>query len=1171
MINKKIFSSTTLLSNQRYFKYKNITQSHSNIDFISVVDIIGYANLKEVFTNIKKNFKHRLYLTHDIMVLFIPDPRLDFQLMPKFSLSELFAIQSTLDYICDPIKDSILTIYNGFVSDEPVRNSLPKSHELWDILARELTKNLMRFQLRKIIQSMPVLDASDKSLNKKYLPRASIILNSLVHAYYYTLESWERLPNSLRDPWETVSLRLGRKNMGRTIFEDFLGNWCYKPSENTKDKLKNYQLLVDYFFEQENKIMCLTVMQIEKRFGKSLEAIVKAQTALVNKDDSYLIYCLQSVTRMLKEITQILLQISPNPQSKNFVDPVIWAKTFGVVGVSTQTEEFSNSGIELPMFHVLDQFIGRTNFNTELGLQMKKRRLNLPKRIQEFLETFNQISLSDYVCKSDSNCLKFTFSELFENYLGPNGFLTYHQRKAYGYTKLGFLSSRNKTNTNYKIDLLSISGKNPWETITDQLNFSSLERKASEQYKRVRLKVNTRKLLTPTTVEVSIGPRIWSNYKAGEKLNIVPFNESSKIKEIASLFGICPFTYKVEMFPVWEEICARAWGKFISELSFIKFLKIADIQTISHSNVIKIQTALNLPYQDIFFHIKNTSFYTWLSYLKNHGVDIQNIFLKNKKSFSYITNILSPMQARLYSITSDSDKESFIRLIVGSTSTRMSEKCPMGFSRGAASYLSNDASCVLAQIDASPLFRFEIPKNSHCILIAAGTGISAFMSFLRGEKARQYCISLIYSVKQEGDIICREELLNLAETKNIQLFFIVTGENYYINNQKKYLVDDSHIQSFLPHIKNLIQKANFSKSEKSSIKIVGSNEFFFNVIEALKAIFTDLYKTRQYAELLISRLIANYQLSYETFSNTLHSSFQHNFIYDIFEIAKHNKKEDLWVNIDELVYDLTKFVGLHVGGDKIIYSCAGTDTTNDFLAVHNSRRIQNNLAYYCVGKSYNPDVNSKVLYCKFKEIVEIIVKSENNIFNNTYFHNRSIALVILLPTLHSILMDPLLSASKVIFMFYKNFSGNKKFDSVFNFDVAKKASESLSKYIVNLKNKLEDKKDDRYFFNEHDLFQKMIVMQKKFISEFKELLIEYLPKILQCRKNTVVLCPFNDTLLNLLSSLTISHSEKLYQTIFSHTENKITGLQKMSFFSLAEMSFIKTEESFCSKLKCYHI
>lgn len=51
------------------------------------------------------------------------------------------------------------------------------------------------------------------------------------------------------------------------------------------------------------------------------------------------------------------------------------------------------------------------------------------------------------------------------------------------------------------------------------------------------------------------------------------------------------------------------------------------------------------------------------------------------------------------------------------------------------------------------------------------------------------------------------------------------------------------------------------------------------------------------------------------------------------EISKHNSKDDCWTTINGEVFDLTKFIGIHKGGDKILAAC-GVDATDYFTGRH---------------------------------------------------------------------------------------------------------------------------------------------------------------------------------------------------------------------------------------------
>ncbi|KAJ7621209.1 acyl-CoA dehydrogenase/oxidase [Roridomyces roridus] len=65
-------------------------------------------------------------------------------------------------------------------------------------------------------------------------------------------------------------------------------------------------------------------------------------------------------------------------------------------------------------------------------------------------------------------------------------------------------------------------------------------------------------------------------------------------------------------------------------------------------------------------------------------------------------------------------------------------------------------------------------------------------------------------------------------------------------------------------------------------------------------------------------------------------------VYTEEEVAKHSKEGDLWCIIDGRVYDLSKFAGLHPGGENVLFaeSVAGKDATNVFYGLHRAEVLQ---------------------------------------------------------------------------------------------------------------------------------------------------------------------------------------------------------------------------------------
>ena len=72
-------------------------------------------------------------------------------------------------------------------------------------------------------------------------------------------------------------------------------------------------------------------------------------------------------------------------------------------------------------------------------------------------------------------------------------------------------------------------------------------------------------------------------------------------------------------------------------------------------------------------------------------------------------------------------------------------------------------------------------------------------------------------------------------------------------------------------------------------------------------------------------------------------------VYTYQEIAEHNSPKDTWIIIDNKVYDVSKFLDEHPGGDEIIYEQAGRDATEYFLDIGHSDDALKLLKSKCVG------------------------------------------------------------------------------------------------------------------------------------------------------------------------------------------------------------------------------
>ncbi|XP_030381649.1 cytochrome b5 isoform X1 [Scaptodrosophila lebanonensis] len=77
-------------------------------------------------------------------------------------------------------------------------------------------------------------------------------------------------------------------------------------------------------------------------------------------------------------------------------------------------------------------------------------------------------------------------------------------------------------------------------------------------------------------------------------------------------------------------------------------------------------------------------------------------------------------------------------------------------------------------------------------------------------------------------------------------------------------------------------------------------------------------------------------------------------------VKEHNKSNDLWIIIENKVYDVTKFLNEHPGGEDSLLSVAGRDGTKDFIDVGHSQDARNMMKKYYIGDLAASDIKKKV-------------------------------------------------------------------------------------------------------------------------------------------------------------------------------------------------------------------
>ncbi|XP_061165492.1 acyl-CoA 6-desaturase-like isoform X1 [Saccostrea echinata] len=98
--------------------------------------------------------------------------------------------------------------------------------------------------------------------------------------------------------------------------------------------------------------------------------------------------------------------------------------------------------------------------------------------------------------------------------------------------------------------------------------------------------------------------------------------------------------------------------------------------------------------------------------------------------------------------------------------------------------------------------------------------------------------------------------------------------------------------------------------------------------------------------------------------------------YSCQEVAKHDKRDDRWIIINNEVYNITEWSKRHPGGSKVIGHYAGQDATDAFRAFHNDLdQVQKYLLPLHIGSVQKGEVNKNYSLEKdFRELRETAEK-----------------------------------------------------------------------------------------------------------------------------------------------------------------------------------------------------
>lgn len=375
----------------------------------------------------------------------------------------------------------------GFSPRQTVK-AFPPSHAVWDQLAADLPRLVQTQTVRETVIKMPTLDASPEALPNVYLQRAATILGMTAHVFVrmegsepLTLKydgHSEILPPSLEIPWTIVCKRLGRPGPALTYVDGVVANFISTALSYRDVTLDNLQLLVPTVGTKEERIFVGVMLEINAKTIPILHQVIEAQRSVLAQDSSALKDAIRNLHALLKDVTKIFAKLNTNRVEKGHIDPVLWTLTVANLGIPWVKGAVGAAGTAHPFFHMMDEFTGRSEYNTGMGKEAQIVRATYPIHWRQFLEAVAEVSVTEYIAVSKDENLKNLWTSFTSAYHGNDGLLGFHRRKVFGFLAVSFRIGRSTT-----INGLGHKRKTePWQEVDQELENARLERGCHDSF-----------------------------------------------------------------------------------------------------------------------------------------------------------------------------------------------------------------------------------------------------------------------------------------------------------------------------------------------------------------------------------------------------------------------------------------------------------------------------------------------------------------------------------------------------------------------------------------------------------------------------------------------------------------------------------------------------------------
>ncbi|MEA2273131.1 MAG: hypothetical protein QOI98_1839, partial [Solirubrobacteraceae bacterium] len=634
---------------------------------------------------------------------------------------------------------------HGFLPRDPPELSLPRSHRAWDELAAALPSLWRDLGVRAAVRELPELRGTEDVLPARYVRRASTVLSMLAQSYVHSeRDPCGEMPGVLDQAWDDVGRRLGKPEPFMRYEDLVLGNWR-KRDPSGPMTMENMEFLVPTVGIPSEQLFYLTQVEIHARATPLVGSVVRAQEAIARGDDdateAELLLMIETLRALLDEV---LLKLDPNAYGRTTVDPILFGAIIADLAVPFKEHIPGPSGTAAPVFHVLDAFLGRRNFESIIGLDAVRLRKWGPKATAEFVTAISQGPRAETILETGPRRLRGLVQTLTDMYSGPRGWLEAHRLKVYGYIQMSFKVGR-------PVTIGGFAGKfddRPWRDVHVALDEARAERELAglaHSFKGV-LTERTPAAAGSDAQRVVLDVRDEGVvYRSCDRCLVLPANTDERVRRTLDALN-ADGDEPVALTASWRlALRHRSEDDDRDELPLAEFLMYAKLRPLPRAVAKALLLASGSPsLREIVETRREDELELWeaLELIAADGYDVTALSRPTEAEARSLAATVPPETFRLYSISSGGAERATgdrIELMVDTVAYSSAGGPESGPRRGTASVYLNEAARVGASVPVNivrpPRFRPPPDDRVPLLMFAEGVGIAPLRSILSAREA----------------------------------------------------------------------------------------------------------------------------------------------------------------------------------------------------------------------------------------------------------------------------------------------------------------------------------------------------------------------------------------------------------------------------------------------------